>query len=318
MESISLTPLGIALATVLPASGLVAQQSFEPLVEGILSAWDRADVVCLGESHGSARDSRLRIALVRHPRFATTVDAIVVEFANPIHQRVLDRFVLDGEEMARDELGIVWRDADSPETWESPVYEEFLRAVQDVNLRLPLADRVRVIGGDSQIDWSTTETAAQLAPQMNRGKNIRETIAHQVLDRNLKALAIYGAGHCVNIGMGFPGELAPAYPNRIWSVYGFFGAEGEAAGRAAFRLGDTAAYVVVRSTPRADLPAGPMFLGAQRGLTVGDMLDAILWFGPEADRVVPASGAWPDAEARRELTRRRRLTLEAARLLYGR
>src|SRR5207248_3607100 len=114
----------------------------------------------------------------------------------------LDRFVLEGVPMTRRELAPIWRDATNPETWESPLYEQFLRAVRDVNLALPRERRVRVLGGDSKIDWAQIKTAEDLAPLVNRGGHIRNAIAEQILDKHLKALAIYGGGHCVKIGRG--------------------------------------------------------------------------------------------------------------------
>jgi len=34
---------------------------------------------------------------------------IVVEFANPVHQALLDRFIVDGDSMTREALSVVWR-----------------------------------------------------------------------------------------------------------------------------------------------------------------------------------------------------------------
>jgi hypothetical protein len=62
-----------------------------------------AEVVCLGEDHGRKYDSDLRIAFVRHPRVASLVKTIVVEFANPARQDILDPFTLDGRHFARRE-----------------------------------------------------------------------------------------------------------------------------------------------------------------------------------------------------------------------
>ena len=55
--------------------------------------------------------------------------------ANPVHQDLLDRFILDTASMSRDELAPIWRDATNPEVWESPLYEGLLRAIRDVNVR---------------------------------------------------------------------------------------------------------------------------------------------------------------------------------------
>src|SRR5262245_38889303 len=87
------------------------QQRYAAVFEGILAAWKTADVVCLGEDHGRQFDSDLRIGLIRHPAFSRTVRVIVIEFANPIHQDLLDSFILDGVAMAREELAPIWRDA---------------------------------------------------------------------------------------------------------------------------------------------------------------------------------------------------------------
>lgn len=254
----------------LPAAA--APEPYAPLVEGILAAWGSADVVCLGEDHGRKHDSDLRLALVRHPKFPQAVDLIVVEFANPAHQALLDRFILEGAEMTRDELAVVWRDASGAEVGESPIYEEFLRTVREVNLGLPRNERVRVIGGDTLIDWRSITTAEQLVPLLkagltNRGGNIRKIIAEQVLDKKLKALAIYGSGHCVHVAMGFPGELEDRYPGRFWSVSSPYSKNNQEI-KEAFGFGDKPAYLVVKGTKWAAMSAAGLFL-TRRQETIG-------------------------------------------------
>ncbi|HEU5236891.1 MAG TPA: hypothetical protein VFU37_07105, partial [Pyrinomonadaceae bacterium] len=51
----------------------------QPIIRGILAAWDKFDVVCLGEDHGSKNDSDLRIALVEDPEFVRKVRVIMIE-----------------------------------------------------------------------------------------------------------------------------------------------------------------------------------------------------------------------------------------------
>src|SRR5712692_1349430 len=58
----------------------------------LISAFDQADIVALGEWHGRiSLDSDLRIAVVRHPDFAKKVRSIVVEFGSTSEQATLDR-----------------------------------------------------------------------------------------------------------------------------------------------------------------------------------------------------------------------------------
>ena len=76
--------------------------------------------------------------------------------------------------------------------------------VCDVNLRLPRDQRVRVIGGDSKVDWAAMKGPEDLLPLMNRGGNIREIIATQLLEpapegaRDLRRGSLQQDGHGVS------------------------------------------------------------------------------------------------------------------------
>jgi hypothetical protein len=303
-----------------PPVRAAAEDPYDPVVNSILSAWGSADVVCLGEDHGRRHDSELRLALVRHPKFASVVDVIVVEMANNAHQALLDKFVLGDAVMSRDEIAPVWRDASGAEVWENPIYEEFLRTIREVNLKLPRDRRVRVIGGDTAIDWRRITRAEDLVPLLkaglrNRGGNIRRIIAEQVLDKKVKALAIYGSLHCIKVGMGFPGELMDKYPGRMWSVSTL---AGDAAARAQklFGLGDKPAYIVTTGTKWESHPAAGI-LPAYRAETIGQMGDAIAYLGLIPDVVVKADLTDLQATYGAELARRRQL-MEAAETLLRR
>ncbi len=294
-----------------------AQRDLDAFVEPILAAWDSADVVCLGERHGSRNDSELRIALVRHPDFTRRVDVVVVEFASPVKQDLLDRFVLNGEELSREELQPIWRETGA-RAWESPIYEEFLRAVRDVNLLLPAERRVRVLAGDSPIDWSQVETAEDLFPHFERGGRggeMRLIVAEQVLAQNLKALAVFGAGHCEKRGGGFPGELEPQFPGRFWVAYPLDrDPEYMAEARRAFGLGDEARWIPVTGTPLANRRAAGLFYTGQfddTTTTLGRLLDAIIYYGSGPDDVVRPDTVVVSPAFQAELRRRSRLTREA-------
>jgi hypothetical protein len=92
----------------------------------------------------------------------------------------------------------------------------------------------------------------ELIPLMNRGGNIRNLIATEVLDTHLKALAISGSGHCIKVGRGFPGELAGRYAKeRMWSISAMIRKAGIEKALAALGLGAEPAYVVVGGSPWA-------------------------------------------------------------------
>src|SRR5262245_8268500 len=54
----------------------------ERIAGALVSAFDEADILALGEAHGRKLDSDVRIAVVRHPDFAKKVRTIVVEFGS--------------------------------------------------------------------------------------------------------------------------------------------------------------------------------------------------------------------------------------------
>ena len=302
--------LVLFVSALIAPSTAVTQSRYDEVVRSILAAWKTADVVCLGEDHGRHYDSELRIALVRHSDFPRTVRVVVIEFANPVHQDHLDRFILGGAAMSREELAPVWRDATGAEVWESTIYEQFLRAVRDVNLGLNPDQRVRVLAGDGKIDWLKITTPEQLVPLMNRGGNIRNIIAEHVLEPRVKGLAIYGAGHCSKVGGGFPGDLAGKYPaDRIWSIWSL-SRGGTTKGREIFGLAGQPAYLVVHGTQSSALDAAGLLERFER-FKLGQVLDAIVYHGSVPDSVVRADLTVLNAKYGAELQRRGRLTREA-------
>ena len=257
-----------------PGPSPATKARLQPIVKGILAAWDKFDVVCLGEDHGSKNDSDLRIALIEDPDFVRRVRVIMIESANIAHQDVLDRFVLEGEEMSRETLKVVWGDANGAEVWDAPIYEAFIRSVRKINLGVPREQRVRLLAGDNP-------------KESNRGRFIREAVSREILDKKLKGLTIYGAGHCQNRAMGYPGEIGDKYPGKIWSAFQFFNVD---EGRRAFSLGDGPALIPITGTEKARLPIGKIFFMGRYNdpATLGDMANAFVYFGNVKDvRVRP-------------------------------
>ena len=311
----------LLLASLLGVSELRSQDRYHDIVEHILAEWKHADVVCLGEGHGRLYDSELRIALVRHPGFPRIVRAIVVEFANPIHQELLDRFSLDTAAMSRRDLSVVWRDASTGiDVWESPIYEEFFRAVQAVNKRLDRPNRVRLIAGDTRIPWDEIRTPEQLLPLMNRGDDINKVIATQLLDQHIKGLAIYGSGHCATYEDeegegGFPARLANHYGYaraRMWGIGPF-----TAKARPIFGLGETPTYVVLSGQAAASQRAEGVFGRIGSTLPARQVFDAAVYHGNVTDSIVWTDTVTLNREYGKILQHRDSLRRAAIRLRSG-
>lgn len=176
--------------TAIPASPAVP---IDPIT-GIVEAFKTHDVVALSEgSHGNEQGHAFRLALIRDPRFAATVDDIVVEFGNAHYQEVIDRFVR-GEPFAHEELRKVWQDTTQRGTvWDRPIYEAFYRAVRDVNAALPVARRLRVLLGDPPMDWE----APQRSATVRTDDFPASLIQREVLAKKRRALVIYGGMHLI-------------------------------------------------------------------------------------------------------------------------
>jgi hypothetical protein len=285
----------------------------ESIVRTLISAFDQVDIVALGEAHMRRVDSDLRIALVRHPDFAKKVRSIVVEFGSTTEQSTLDRYI-GGENVSRAQLEQVWKTTTQAANgvWDDPIYADFFAAVRDVNSRLPADARIRVFGGDpGPGDNRSRETAAV------------SVLKEQILQKHGKALVIYGAAHFYrtapreylsNMGedIGIVRMLEMDYPERTFVVipvgYRWALPPGVAASiDPDYRKFDRALKTQVRPVlvPLQRLPfrdftaeefSGPLLncrgpggcvsVFKESPLTLGQIADAVVYVGRDADTLV--------------------------------
>lgn len=300
-------------------------------IESVLAAFDRANLVALGERHWAREDSEFRLALVRQPAFAEKVNDIVVEFANPLYQDVLDRFVA-GQSVIAEELQHVWRDTTQPGAFDSPVYEEFLVAVREVNAELPPQRRVRILAGDSPIDWSVVSSPGDLdGPLRDRDRSAAMVIEQQVLDRKRSALVLFGSTHLYRNRPGTIVDLLQQDARAKWFIVVPVGGPGlpelvtSNAGPVLLNLANNA----IGSLRAADvfeigskriktLDGKPVFEDGklvfipvfESDIKVGDLADACLYFGETPpDFVHPPPELYDGTEYGREVRRRRSLVI---------
>ena len=63
----------------------------------VLRAFERHDIVMLGEIHGNKQEYAWLRSLVATPEFADRVDDIVMEFGNSLYQKSVDGYVSGGD-----------------------------------------------------------------------------------------------------------------------------------------------------------------------------------------------------------------------------
>ncbi len=258
-------------------------EGMDGIARTLISAFDQADIVALGEYHQRRVDSDVRIALVRHPDFAKKVRSIVVEFGSTSEQSTLDRYIR-GENVSRAQLEQVWKTTTQAANgvWDAPIYADFFAAVRDVNSRLPADARVRVFGGDpGPGDNRSRETAAF------------SVLKEQVLQKHGKALVIYGAAHfyramprdyvsSMGEDIGIARMLEVDYPGRTFVVIPVGGRLDLPPGALPFR-DFTAEEFMGGGVFNCRGPGGCVSMFKGSTLTLGQMADAILYVGGGTD-----------------------------------
>ena len=186
------------LFALLAAGSLAAQEQPKPAVPvdpatAIVEAFKTHQVVAISDAHGNEQNQAFIKSLIRDPRFAATVNDIVIEFGNARYQGIVDRFVR-GETVADDSLRLVWQNTTVAN--EIPVDPEFFSTVRWVNAKLPRARQIRLLLGDPPIDWSAVNTREDHFKWLAmRDSHPAALVMLEVLAKQRRALLVYGHLH---------------------------------------------------------------------------------------------------------------------------
>lgn len=276
-----------------------------PAVAAVVEAFRDHRLVGLGDAHGNRLGDAFRLALVRDPAFLTVVDDLVVESGNSRHQDLADRYVR-GEAVDAAALRRIWLDTTQQQAATLGVPELFT-AARALNASRPPERRLRILLGEPPIDWDSLKTRAdyeawEALPVSSRDVFGAELIRREVLEKNRRALALYGAGHffrkvahrsLVTLLAG-----SEAKPFTIWTNVGLE----LSTVQADVQTWPAPSLAIVRGTPlgRANLAA---YLGPNAGDVAPEWLapmeeqfDAVLYLGPLSAIVLDRPPAWPCAE----------------------
>ncbi len=183
-------------------------------VSGVLKLFDSRPLVAMDEGpHHTEQTHAFLRNLVRDPRFARTVNDIVVEFGSARFQDVMDRYI-SGQRVSIESLRPSWRETTQVYVFDNPVYRQFFETVRAVNQKLPPARRLRVLLADPPIDWTRVRTFDDWTRESPRDSHAASVIEREVLRKSRKALLVFGGfGHLQrrDIFMNFqptPGDRA--------------------------------------------------------------------------------------------------------------
>jgi hypothetical protein len=269
----------VGCVAVVWAQGPQQAVPLEP-VSAILDAFKTHSIVALGEGqHNNEQSYAFRLALIRDPRFAMVVNDIVLESGTSRYQDVMDRFVR-GESVPDSELRHAWQDTTQPDpVWDVPMYEQFFRAVRDINKSLPRERQLRVLLGDPPFDWENATRDSWM--RTNRDEFAADLIRREVVTKQRRALVIYGDTHLLRLGSSL---LVPrllrtceACLFNIWTH--------TSGGDLRMLQGDIStwkapALALTRNTTLGAAPFGFYRPGGNDGPRMDEQFDAILYLGP--------------------------------------
>lgn len=195
----------------------------EPAVSAILAAFDKYEVVGMPQGHGVKDLDDFIFALLRNPAFPEKVNDIEVECGNSLYQPVLDRYIA-GEDVPFREVRKVWRNTTQPACGMSGFFDQFFPLVRAINQKMPPGKRLRVLAGDSPIDWDKVKTSQEAFKVFaHRDDNIASVMEKEVLAKHRKALMLFGTFHLVHgVGGNAMSIYEKDYPNLTF-VIGDFG-----------------------------------------------------------------------------------------------
>jgi hypothetical protein len=324
------TPASAAQPTVPSAEPTApsAQPSASPAqssaAAGLLDAFGRRRIVALGQVHDLRQQDEFILRLMRHPRFARTVDSVVVEFGNARYQALVDRYVAGGD-VPLDALKPVWRDlvATAGAMHDGPA--RFFAAVRGVNRTLPRGQRVRVALGDPAFDWLRLRRASQFEQAVGQRDKVFAAAAEREARGGRRVLLLSGFMHLVRgLPLRFAGETAVRIlerraPGRVWIVLPYAGTptDREAFERRFVAPGPRAAIRLItgalgrRPADRflAPPPVGGGMGNPYRGLELRSVADDLISFGrcSELRHTAIPETSLRDRGYRREVDRRSRI-----------
>ncbi len=310
-----MTPLAGALAAMTLVIAAQARDPVaEPAIDGVIKALQSHQLVAITDPHGNAGMRDFLRRLVADPRFADTVNDIVLEIGNARYQPIVDDYV-NGGSVDEYALAEAWLNTTVANQMSADV--DLFRLVRRINSSRPADRRVRLLLGDPPIDWSKVQTRADhFAWLAQRDSYPAALIQTEILAKRRKALIIYGHLHFQrrniqsNFEMGdwraetIVSLIERAGPTRVfaiwrleqtlvdvfpkassWPVPAFASVRGTSLG--AIDIGRLMAtpsrFRIVNGKPE------PVAKDQYATLPVERQLDAVLYLGPDSRRLIEPS-----------------------------
>jgi len=253
--------------------------------DSMAALFDEHRFVFIGSTHGDEKIHQFLLCLLSRPGFQRRVTDVVVEWASPAHQRLMDRYLLTLDPVSLDSLRAAWFDTDYPPLWATiPQVPEFFEAVRGINEQLPAPRRLRVVGGNEPVIWSAVQTTPDLAPFPYKSNTIHLLLEHLAPRSEARALVVYGIAHVYHDGGTMMASLEDGVDRDQLFVVGTIHTlrEGERERVARYGNPDQPFFLRAASFPEEG-PRPEDFFYAEKG-PLASHIDAMVYLGPAPDR----------------------------------
>jgi hypothetical protein len=286
----------------------------EPALDGVITALQSHQLVAITDPHGNAGMRDFLRRLVADPRFAETVNDIVLEIGNARYQALVDDYV-NGAPVDESALAEAWLNTTVANQIAADI--ELFRLVRRINAQRPAERRLRLLLGDPPIDWSTVKTRADhFAFLAQRDSYPAALVQTAIVARGRKGLIVYGHLHfqrrnvASNFEMGdwrfqtIVSLIERAGPTRVFTIWRleeeltevFPAAAAWPAPAFASVAGTTLGAVdfgrLPPERPRIRIVDGkpvPVAKADYATLAIQEQLDAVLYLGPDSRRPIEPS-----------------------------
>jgi len=285
------------------------------VADSVAAEFDKHQFVFIGSTHGSKKTHDFLVCLLSRAAFQQRVTDVLVEWANPAHQTLMDRYLLTLDQMPVDSLQPVWFDTDGPQLWARlPQIPEFFDSVRAINTLLAPAKRLRVLGGADPVNWATVRTADDIASYPFKTNWAAHVITeHFAVKPEQRLLVVYGDGH-IHHGGTLMSDLDGKLDRARLFVIGTISDLGTDESERVARLGDPTRpfFTDGRNFPASGpYPKALFYAGAAPLISY---VEGVVYLGPDPDHNLADSIAFSDAQ-RAELARRDALRGDARQLM---
>ena len=288
--------------------------------DALAAKFDDHQFIFIGSTHGDLKIEQFLACLVTRPVFQQRATDIVTEWASSGHQDLLDRYILTLDHV--DDLTPIWFDTDAPTMWTTlPQVRQFVETLRAVNKSLPLAKRIRLVGGNQGVDWTKVRITEDLAPYPFKTNLMPHLLVeHLAKQPGNKTLVVYGDAHIHYKGNNFMGDLELALGRSKLFVVGRIGDLNPDERSYLAAAGDPSKpfFVDARRFPTTiPWPRSLRVSYEERSTNLADYVDAFVYLGPEPDKDM--RGSIPlTAVQQRELDRRNSISSDPQRSMKAR